>query len=477
MKVILYALGRVFEEQKKNIDWSQVVALADKNLNLAQKDNNVRMIYPNQICTIDYDYLAIFSNHLFEEIRIELVGAYSVPKEKIIPWNEIVKGERGITSKTFKLYQVFFEENICKKVLDIGMSFLPNYCLVKSQLISKQDAVLDGLWSSGAITNDCLYDSIYEACEDCTENYDVVLLWNEVNAIERKLKNVRNKTRYILWHTGYLWNDLCIRKEMINRLQDYGKVSYISNNEGILWIVDTQKIKYEEDVSIYVAVHKKYNVQSNKLYRPLCVGLFQMEGCLTEQKGENIAYLNSKINECTALYWIWKNADAAYVGLNHYRRYFYNNKIESIDNYLDVSHILAIFREYDIILTEVQSMRDTTVYEQIYNSINHDLCEKGYALMRRGIEKHQPGYLQIFDDVMNGHNIFLCNMFVTRREILNRYCEWLFSFLIEVAEAIDVEGYDSYSQRVIGFFAERMWTIWLRKNQLKIKELPYVNVK
>lgn len=78
---------------------------------------------------------------------------------------------------------------------------------------------------------------------------------------------------------------------------------------------------------------------------------------------------------------------------------------------------------------------------------------------------------------MNGHSAFLCNMFVTRREILNRYCEWLFSFLIEAAEAIDVEGYDSYSQRVIGFFAERMWTVWLRKNKLKIKELPYVVVK
>ena len=49
--------------------------------------------------------------------------------------------------------------------------------------------------------------------------------------------------------------------------------------------------------------------------------------------------------------------------------------------------------------------------------------------------------------------------------------------MIEAAEAIDVEGYDSYSQRVIGFFAERMWTVWLRKNKLKIKELPYVVVK
>ena len=78
---------------------------------------------------------------------------------------------------------------------------------------------------------------------------------------------------------------------------------------------------------------------------------------------------------------------------------------------------------------------------------------------------------------MDGYAIFNCNIFVTKREILDRYCEWLFSFLIEAAEEIDVEGYDSYSQRVIGFFAERMWTVWLRKNRLRIKELPYVIIR
>ena len=41
---------------------------------------------------------------------------------------------------------------------------------------------------------------------------------------------------------------------------------------------------------------------------------------------------------------------------------------------------------------------------------------------------------------------------------------------------IDVENCDNYSRRVIGFFAERMWTVWLRKNRVKVKELPYVQM-
>ena len=34
-----------------------------------------------------------------------------------------------------------------------------------------------------------------------------------------------------------------------------------------------------------------------------------------------------------------------------------------------------------------------------------------------------------------------------------------------------------YSQRVIGFFSEWMWTVRLRKNKLRIKELPYIIIR
>ena len=477
MKIIVYALGRLFEQQKARIDWKQVTALADKNIPFEMMDYGIPVITPDLICSLEYDYVAIFSNQFYEEIRMELSGAYFVPKNKIIPWGEIVGEKSRISSLILETYKAFLAEKQCKRVLDAGMSVLPNCCLTKRQFLMEEDCALDGVWSDVAVRSDCLYDKVYDSREDCEETYDAVLVWGDIAHIDAILSNINIKARYILVHTGYLWQGTSVREKMERSLGVYGKVSCISDLWGILWISDTQAGMPDEEISIYVVMHKKYNSQSSELYIPLCTGDFQIEGYLTEKKSENIAYLNAKINECTALYWIWKNTDAAYVGLNHYRRYFYNNEIKSIDNYLDAARISNILREYDIILTKVRAMSDITVYEQIYNSIDHNLCEKGHSFMRKGIEKHQPEYLQIFDDVMNGHSAFLCNMFVTRREILNRYCEWLFSFLIEAAEAIDVEGYDSYSQRVIGFFAERMWTVWLRKNKLKIKELPYVVVK
>lgn len=232
------------------------------------------------------------------------------------------------------------------------------------------------------------------------------------------------------------------------------------------------------DLSIYVVIHKNYHLRLNDaFYKPLCVGNYRMEGYLTEQSGDNISYLNKKINECTALYWIWKNTDTKYVGMNHYRRYFYNDKNKSVDNYLDIYHISELFEVYDIIMPEAYTLKCTTIQEQIKDSIDNQLYQIGYSLIRRKIEIKCPDYLQVFDEVMAGYSMFPCNIFVTKREILNNYCEWLFSFLIETAEEIEVDGYDAYSQRVIGFFAERMWTVWLRKNRVKMKELPYTIIR
>ena len=49
---------------------------------------------------------------------------------------------------------------------------------------------------------------------------------------------------------------------------------------------------------------------------------YKENGWRSDREGESIADLNPYINECTGLYWIWKNAQEDYVGLCHYRRYF-----------------------------------------------------------------------------------------------------------------------------------------------------------
>lgn len=357
------------------------------------------------------------------------------------------------------------------------MSTISRNCLTKEELALGSNAVLDGIWSGEAISNDNLYDNIYQRYTDCKEQYDVVMLWENLQYSEDEWNYIKQQARYILIHSGYFLNGNYVKKAIEDKLRQYGKVTCIAKITGLFWIVDTQNRRFDDDISVYVVTHRNYNLYLDGFYKPICVGDYQREGCLTEQAGENIAYLNSKINECTALYWVWKNTDTKYVGLNHYRRYFYKDEIKSIDNYLDIERASDILKTYDIILPKSYPLSKVKVIDQIRVSINQELCEKVHFLFRSKIQEKQPEYLQAYDNVMNGYNAFLCNIFVTRREIMNSYCEWLFSFLIEIAEGIDVEGYDKYSQRAVGFFAERMWTVWLRRNKLKIKELPYVIIK
>lgn len=258
-------------------------------------------------------------------------------------------------------------------------------------------------------------------------------------------------------------------------LRNYPVKKRLSVMNGIFWLVDLQPRTIKEEITVYVVTHKAYQVQHDDLYQPVCVGnSYSNAGYLSEKTGDNIAYLNEKINECTALYWIWKNTGTKYAGLNHYRRYFYNNGIRNTGNYLDKETAYGYLQEYDMILTMASPLYEKTVLDQVRDSMDGDLCMRALGILRDSVHRHQPDYLEAFDYVIHGNKVHLCNMFLTRREILNAYCQWLFSFLTEAAEELCIDGYGAYDKRAMGFWAERMLSVWLLKQNLKIKELPYV---
>jgi len=81
-------------------------------------------------------------------------------------------------------------------------------------------------------------------------------------------------------------------------------------------------------VQIVIAAHKPYRMPADPIYLPLQVGASGKEsiGFRRDDEGENISELNPFFCELTGLYWAWKNAEADYRGLVHYRRHFGSEK-------------------------------------------------------------------------------------------------------------------------------------------------------
>ena len=71
------------------------------------------------------------------------------------------------------------------------------------------------------------------------------------------------------------------------------------------------------------------------------------EKFLIDQKheGDNIDFLNPWYCELTGLYYLWKHCDDDIVGLEHYRRYFVNNKNKIISE----QEIRNILQNKDVI--------------------------------------------------------------------------------------------------------------------------------
>lgn len=225
------------------------------------------------------------------------------------------------------------------------------------------------------------------------------------------------------------------------------------------------------DCSIYAIAHKPHEFHPDGLYSVLCVGGYSETGSLSEKYGENISGYNDRINECTGLYWIWKNTSSEYVGLCHYRRWLHNHRTDGDQTRLDAERIEEILSDHDIITT-YPAVLETSVEWNLVPTLGVDLTEKAFAVFCTEILDKQPEYFNEFFNVMTGNRFYPHNLFVTRREILNRYCEWLFSFLTEAADRIDVSGYEGKQKRIAGYFAEIMPAVWLARQELKVYSLP-----
>jgi hypothetical protein len=240
------------------------------------------------------------------------------------------------------------------------------------------------------------------------------------------------------------------------------------------------------ELKIFVITHKDFEMPdiSKDLYKPLLVGADNQPKYLKEKYncdniGDNISSKNSSYCEMTGLYWIWKNVETEYIGLVHYRRYFLNDLkrfrfrygyyVSDINN--KEKHHIATYDEIKKLLEN-----NNLIVKKSKWSWRNNLQELGKFVDKECINetiailKRDPNYQNI-NKFLNRHSYIECNMFVAKKSLIDKYCEWIFEILKQIDDLHYQNTGEYYHNREIGYVAEILFGAWIDFNNIDYKAL------
>lgn len=191
------------------------------------------------------------------------------------------------------------------------------------------------------------------------------------------------------------------------------------------------------------------------------------EKFLIDQKhdGDNIDFLNPWYCELTGLYYLWKHVDDDIVGLEHYRRYFVNDK----NQLLSESEIKNLLQNCDILTNRSTAYSKTRpIKTWLIKNGKWDEMQKFLIFC-----KHYVGqeYYDICSNYLENDHHAMCNMFIAKKEVINEYCTFIFDVL-DSYRAAEAYFKRELPPRICGYFTEFLfgaYLIWKHKKNKFVK--------
>lgn len=175
-----------------------------------------------------------------------------------------------------------------------------------------------------------------------------------------------------------------------------------------------------------------------------------------DNEGINISTENKRFSEMTVAYWAWKNSDADYIGLEHYRRRYL----------LSEEQLIGIAdQNVDVILT-----RPRIVFPNIKVWLPRVSCvgERDIDMLIQWLIKKFPQHEDHIEDFFEGNIFYPNNMVIAKKEIYAEYCEWLFHILFELDKTDSFSGFQK-KNRYAGYIAELLTSYYFMLNQDQYK--------
>lgn len=267
-------------------------------------------------------------------------------------------------------------------------------------------------------------------------------------------------------------------------------------------------------IKILVAHHKNGYIYNDIIHEPIHVGseLSKVNlDILQDNLGNNISHLNQFYCEMTATYWAWKNISSDYIGICHYRRYFFNKKncvISKKDFKYSLLKIKSLlFKDYKgsffknqitiknnnktkfisqftMWLSDHVNSSNTDIYALKpvihFNNTNfHFFSELGvdYLKQLKNIVKlsHNEYYYSL-NLTLTSNKLHYANMIIMKSEYFSEYCDFVFDVLKQHVELNDktMLNNDSYL-RIPGYMAELLTSTFILNKQLKGHKIKYLD--
>ena len=213
------------------------------------------------------------------------------------------------------------------------------------------------------------------------------------------------------------------------------------------------------------------------------------DGKWGDNTGDNISAKNPYYSELAVQYWAWKNQEADYYGLCHYRRYLsfadktfpewneqrfvLEHKLtkSSVKKYdlLNVNHMRQEIMSFDLITSVEYPVKDIpnavpfrNVYEAFVLSPALFTSAKSVETIKTLVKKKFPQYyatlLKVLDSPL--HRGFNC--YVMRKNLFFAMCEFEFGILFELEKQLDLEKRVGNSKRELGYLSEILYDTFIQ---------------
>ena len=190
---------------------------------------------------------------------------------------------------------------------------------------------------------------------------------------------------------------------------------------------------------------------------------------LNDKNGKNISNLNKYFGEATGIYWIWKNklndySSDDWIGFCQYRRLWLNDLLDNKQKYSSSNLFSKLlkndnknFDTNDSVILQPTFFETDSLRGQFVKNYGSKVLDDCLNLLDAN-DKND------FKDYLEGNSLSICNMFIAKPPIFDKYCTSMFDWIFKIYNYCEENNLlKGKNIRLPIFLVERFTSFWFQK--------------